>query len=136
MARVIADMTRIDWGMLRDQKQALLRACDRAGTDDRLAMLTVWLPQWGFGGFGPGKMEYQWPVARLDQAEWYENEQMPIRAGYGLPVNRYEPTETNLSCSCFFLVGPDGKIVARDTIAGDQNGAKIKAAIAEALGKK
>jgi hypothetical protein len=61
------------------------------GTDDRLAMLTVWLPQWGFGGFGPGKMEYQWPVARLDQAEWYENEQMPIRAGYGLPVNRYDP---------------------------------------------
>ncbi len=45
-------------------------------------MLTLWLPQWGFAGWGPNHyhMEYKWPVARLDGAPWWEH--MPIRAGY------------------------------------------------------
>lgn len=97
------------------------------GTNRRLAMLTVWLPQPGFVFVGRDDTEYLWPVARMRNAPWYERR--ALCGDYGLPINRNDPTETNLPW--FMLVGPDGKIVGSDL-----HGDAIKAAVAAALEKK
>ena len=105
------------------------------GTNPGLAMLTIEVPPTAgssitaiimgeeFGGTfrKPGP----WPMASFLRVPFYE--QLPLRAGYGLECDRSFAPGPNLPG--VVLIGPDGKIVARDL-----HGDAIKAAVGKALG--
>ena len=102
-----------------------LSAVASLGTNDRLTILTVWLPIHGYDNSGRDHDYggyYSWPVARWTDLPWCE--QLTLRASYGLPVEISDP----VNLPSIFLVGPDGKIVARDL-----RGQAIKVAVAKAL---
>jgi hypothetical protein len=94
----------------------------------RLDILTLRVPPMSSFYFPAGAdREYRWPQARLWESPWYELK--PLRASYGFQCDRSTYGDTNLPS--ILLVGPDGKIVARDL-----HGDAIKAAITKALAGK
>jgi hypothetical protein len=101
-------------------------ACATFGSNNRLAMLTLLVPP-ASGVFGGFTKEYPWPQTQLGYLPYQERS--PLLCSYGLPDNRAPQPDPNLPA--VFLIGPDGKILARDL-----HGAAIKAALAEALRKK
>jgi hypothetical protein len=124
---VLLDFELMDFGFGKTN-QSVQSAWDAFGQNDRLAMLTLQMPYLSgtivnLTGHEP---QYSWPQARLYEVPWYESK--PLRASYGLKTDRIE-MDSNLPA--ILLVGPDGKIVARDL-----HGEAIKTAITEALEKK
>ncbi len=100
--------------------------------NDGFAMLTVqvspllqmmsWAPSDGDAG---GDRDCPWSLTKLRKLPWPD--QLPLRAAYGLETEgHFGKWNTNLPA--VFLVGPDGKIVARDL-----HGDAIKAAVERAL---
>jgi hypothetical protein len=125
---VLLDFELMDlgFGKTNQSNQSVQAVWDAFGKNDRLAMLTLQVPYLsGTIAFLSGhKPQYSWPFARLYEVPWYESK--PLRASYGLQTDRVE-TDTYLPA--ILLVGPDGKIVAKDL-----HGEDIKAAVAKALG--
>jgi hypothetical protein len=107
--------------------QSVQAVWDAFGKNDRLAMLTLQVPPTSsYVYFKSADTDYSWPQTRLMNVPWYESK--PLRASYGLQTDRDE-MDTNLPA--ILLVGPDGKIIAKD-LHGDD----ITAAVAKALGGK
>ncbi|HEY5232725.1 MAG TPA: hypothetical protein VIK35_04240 [Verrucomicrobiae bacterium] len=124
---VLLDFELMDLGFGKTN-QSVQSAWDAFGKNGHLAMLTLQVPYLsGMTVYLIGhEPQYSWPQAKLHEVPWYESK--PLRASYGLQTDRVE-MDTNLPA--IFLVGPDGKIVAKG-LRGDA----IKAAVAVALKNK
>jgi hypothetical protein len=100
------------------------------GTNDLLAMLTLKVPPAGIYELGfPIDDETPWP--RTDLADMPGYLKMPLEVSFGLPGPPYSNEYQVTSLPAVFLIGQDGRIVAKDL-----HGDAIKAAVAKALGKK
>ncbi|HEX5399522.1 MAG TPA: hypothetical protein VFY06_10790, partial [Verrucomicrobiae bacterium] len=92
-----------------------------------LAVLTLEVQPAGGYSIAGNYKECSWPQTHLRDMPWYL--QAPLRISFGLPYSNTYEGDTTLPA--VFLIGPDGKIVAKDL-----HGDAIKAAVANALEKK
>jgi hypothetical protein len=117
------------------------------GTNNRLAALTFIVQPMGAYQIGAPKKELPWPQTQVRDLPW--SAQYPLRAGLGLPIEGpYSATigagagnaKSSLPLEAYdhwphragvLLVGPDGKVVARDL-----DGDAIKITVALALRRK
>ena len=113
------------WETFRGSPNPFVAAAwDAFGKNDRLALLTIIVPPSGMYELSfPPLKECPWP--RADLLELPLHLQYSLRASFGLPPD-YIFGGKNFPG--ILLIGPDGKIVARE-LRGDG----IKAAIAKAL---
>jgi hypothetical protein len=108
-------------------KQSVASLWASFGKNGRLAMLTLEVP-WMGGDGGVFPLEAPpWPRTQLIYTPSYENKHLLL--SFGLQCDHDIIADPNLPL--VFLVGPDGKIVAKDL-----HGDAIKAAVAQALGPK
>jgi beta-lactamase regulating signal transducer with metallopeptidase domain/HEAT repeat protein len=123
---VLLDFEPLSWKS--ETNQPVKAVWTSFGKSDRLAMLTLQVPPTSSYSYlnDPDK-ERPWPQSRLGDMPWYELK--PLRASFGLQCDRSIEADPNLPA--VFLIGPDGKIIAKDL-----HGDAIKAAVAKALAKK
>lgn len=94
----------------------------------KLVMLTLHVPPTGGSMYWPNtSVEYPWSLANLMPVPWYELQ--ILRASYGLQCDRSIYSDPLLPI--ILLIGPDGKIVARDL-----TGNELKTAVTQALAGK
>lgn len=111
-------------GLLRQSVESVWASFGKNG---RLAMLTLEVPTMWDGGYGicPPVKAWPWPRVQLFSRPWHEVR--PLLLCFGL--QHYAEIEADPNLPVVFLVGADGRIIARDS-----DGDAIKAAVAGVLG--